>query len=185
MTVRMVEIGSPPIRTAAGSILKAALAYAANGYPIFPCLPDKSPYVKGGFKAASCERSIIEVWWSKWPNAMIGMPTGNHPAKRNDVALIVLDIDRKNGKDGFVTLKELNLAINGPELFAISKTPSGGGRHAYFRLPPGTSTKCSQDLLGPGLDVRGDGGYVIVPPSRPLMDGPGYEWVQGHEFPAL
>src|SRR5437867_4015551 len=57
--------------------LTAALAYAAQGVPVFPCNPaNKQPYTPNGFKAATLNSSKVEDWWSKYPTAMIGMPTG-------------------------------------------------------------------------------------------------------------
>lgn len=66
----------------------AALAYAAKGVPVFPCDPaKKKPLTKHGFKEASTDPATIAEWWERWPNAMIGMPTGKASG------VWVLDVD--------------------------------------------------------------------------------------------
>lgn len=82
-------------------LLSAALAYAHAGLPVFPCKPDKKPYVKGGFHSATVDEQQVSKWWTKYPDAMIGMPTG--PAS----GVWALDIDMpKEGAagSGYVTL---------------------------------------------------------------------------------
>lgn len=134
-------------------MLEAALAYAARGIPVFPCEKNKRPLVGGGHKTATTDVGQIAKWWSKreFPLAMIGVPTGRASG------IDVLDIDAKNGRDGFTSVprwRDLSPVI--------VRTPSGGV-HLYFRSS-GTMRN-SASKLAPGLDVRGDGGYVIVPPS--------------------
>src|SRR5690349_17712054 len=61
----------------AGKALKAALEYAARGIPVFPCRREtKRPRTPHGFLDATTETAVIERWWRRWPDAMIGMPTG-------------------------------------------------------------------------------------------------------------
>jgi Bifunctional DNA primase/polymerase, N-terminal len=72
------------------SCVQSALDYAAAGIPIFPCRPEnKRPYTDHGFKDASTDSTLINEWWSRWPDAMIGMPTGRASG------IDVLDIDNK------------------------------------------------------------------------------------------
>lgn len=143
-------------------MLTAALGYAAQGISIFPCLSSgklaKKPLTDHGFKEASCEPEQIKFWWQKYPTALIGAPTG-YP-----MGAFVLDIDVKNGVDGYATLATLE-SIHGslPDSKRV-KTASGGG-HIYFKCPQ-TKVKNSAGKLGPGIDVRGDGGYIILPPSN-------------------
>lgn len=141
-----------------------ALEYAARGWPIFPVGRNKVPRVKWG-EAATTDPAQIETWWRQWPDALIGMKTGRASG------LIVLDVDVKDpAAYGFDTLADLGLAIlpNTP----LAHTPSGG-LHIYFAVNPQVEIRDSvgKHGLGPGLDVRGDGGYVRLPSS-----GSGYWW---------
>jgi hypothetical protein len=157
---------SPPaINPKTNPTCAAALAYAARGIPVFPCKPrNKKPLTEHGFKDATTEADTIKIWWRRWPLALIGVPTG--PASGVDV----LDLDVKNGKNGFVHVPDWERRSN-----IISRTRSGGA-HLYFNSD-GT-IPCTVDNV-PGVDTRGHGGYVIVPPS------PGYTWVNGSDFSAL
>lgn len=150
--------------------LRWAVAYAANGYPVFPCDRQKKSHVRWK-AAASTDRRQIENWWRKWPLAMIGVPMGSRSG------LVVLDVDCKNGVDGFATMRASDWTI--PPGTIEVRTPSGGA-HFYFRYT-GTERN-SAGKIGPGLDIRGEGGYVIVPPSRPSLDGPDYCYAEGQEI---
>jgi hypothetical protein len=147
-----------------------AKRYAAQGLPIFPiCAGNKIPYVKWSTLATTNAEQIVE-WWQRWPLAMIGMPTGHRSG------FVVLDIDKKNNKDGFATLLANGWDI--PRDAVEVCTPSGGA-HFYFRLKPGQKIGSSASKLGPGIDIRGEGGLVILPPSRRSLDGPDYHFVEG------
>ena len=149
------------------TMLEAALDYAARGLPVFPCRPDKKPYTANGYKNATTDPIMIKEMWGAYPDAMIGMPTG----KITD--LYIVDIDIKS-RDGFATLRKFRLDLSGvPQV----TTPSGGA-HFYWRLG-GLALKNTAGKLGPGLDTRGDGGYIIAPPSRPDPTKPGYQWNNG------
>jgi hypothetical protein len=146
--------------------LDTALAYAANGRPVFPCREQepgrKRPYTPHGFRDASCDPEVIRRWWRQWPNALIGMPTGAASG------LVVLDIDIKDPRaNGFDSLEDLGRVL--PET-PMAHTTSGG-LHVHFRNPTDRELRCSAGLLGPGLDIRGVGGYVILP-----SPGSGYSW---------
>jgi hypothetical protein len=153
------------------SRLDAALGYARRGRPVFPCHWQderrKRPLIEGGFHAATTEEARIREWWRRWPDALIGIPTGR------DTGFIVLDIDRKNGVNGFDALDALGRSI-------LPDTPmvhtASGGLHVYFD-PSGQEIRNSAGKLGTGLDVRGEGGYVIVP----SLDS-GYEWDPHQNF---
>jgi hypothetical protein len=142
----------------------AALSYARRGVAVFPCVsaeppdPDpkrrKRPLTKHGFKDATTDQAKIHEWWSRWPNANIGCEpgrTGHH----------LLDIDPANG--GNETWKRL-VAEHGDIATHEVATPNDG-RHLYLKLT-GEPMACTQ--LGPGIDTRGEGGYVLLPPSRIL-----------------
>ena len=145
---------------------KAALAYARRGVPVFPCEPGaKRPLTRNGHWDATTDSRVIERWWKRWPSANVGIPTG----KKSGV--VVLDVDIDDG--GLESLAKLERTGTPTQKTARART-GGGGIHVFFCNPRGTKIRNSAGLLGPGLDVRGDGGYVVVPPSR--TQGP-YQWV--------
>jgi Bifunctional DNA primase/polymerase, N-terminal len=147
-------------------MLKAALAYARRGVPVFPCQPGaKRPLTRNGHWDATKDPHAIERWWKRWPSANVAVPTG----KKSGV--VVLDVDPATG--GPESLAKLG-RLGGPVPKTARARTGGGGVHVFFRYPRGTEIRNSAGLLGPGLDVRGEGGYVVVPPSR--TQGP-YEWV--------
>jgi hypothetical protein len=134
-----------------------ALWYAEKSIPVFPCKPGrKEPLTPNGFKDATTDPERIRAWWSRWPDANIAMPTG----KRS--GLLVVDVDPEHG--GYDSLAELHEAGQELPLTASIKT-GGGGVHHYLRCPEGVEIRNSAGKLGPGLDIRGEGGYVIAPPS--------------------
>jgi hypothetical protein len=132
-----------------GPMLEAAIGYCSDGLSVFPC-KDKKPLTINGFKAASLDASQIHEWWEKWPDAQVALPTGSV----NN--LFVLDVD---GPDGERVTASLNL----PETFTVATRE--GHFQMWFRQPEGTRSKCTTRVLGPEIDTRGDGGYVIAPPS--------------------
>lgn len=148
--------------------------YASQGFPVFPVRGDKRPLVK--WKAgATVDPSQFVEWWGRWPVAMIGVPTGKPSG------IVVLDVDVKNGVNGFETLKCHGWVI--PADAIEIKTPSGGS-HFYFSLSETNDLRNSAGKLGPGLDVRGTGGYIVVPPSRPTLIGPDYGYAEGQSCEA-
>lgn len=165
-------------------LLKAALGYAAKGLPVFPALTidgAKKPLVKWGKgtdgaeelrdRRATTAPETITAWWRRWPLAMIGIPTGERSG------LVVLDIDRKNGVDGLANLR--SIGIDPYKLSPVmARTPSGG-LHVFMKH--GGLLKNSAGLLAAGVDVRGDGGYIVLPPSLPSLAGPEYSWEDGFD----
>ena len=150
----------------APTLPKAALAYARRGVPVFPCERGaKRPLTRNGHWDATTDPRIIERWWQRWPSANVGVPTG----KKSGV--VVLDVDVDDG--GLESLAKLERAGAPAPKTARART-GGGGIHVFFRYPRGTEIRNSAGLLGPGLDVRGEGGYVVVPPSRTQSS---YQWV--------
>lgn len=146
---------------------EAALMYAAHGLKVFPLVVNgKKPATTNGFKDASADISVINGIWEKSPKANLGFPTGQTSG------VFVLDIDVKNGKLGEESLAEL-VRKHGqlPETLE-QKTPSGG-RHLFFKSPTGVRV-ATRTERAPGIDVRGDGGYVVVAPSS--VDGVKYQF---------
>jgi hypothetical protein len=154
---------------------EAALALAAQGFAVFRLSPGTKKPLKGsnGFKDATTDPEQIRGWWKKTPNANIGVATG---ASR----LIVIDGDVKHGDDPVDSLLQLKNGHNFlPETLRSATTSDGW--HLYFRAPEGIEIRNSVGELGPGLDVRGEGGYVVAPPS--VVDGKSYRWINGIDEP--
>jgi len=140
--------------------------YAKRSWPIFPCGGDKQPLTKHGFKDATLDVNQIRTWNKKYPDALWGMPTG--PADQGGAGLVVIDIDALGGKhklDGSATWEQLREEHSAPIETVTVKT-GGGGRQLYFKYPAGHVVKTGQNVLGPGVDCKALGGYVIVPPSK-------------------
>jgi hypothetical protein len=155
-----------------GSILDAALHYAlALRIPIFPCNPDdKRPLTVHGFKDASREEAQVRAWWTRFPDAMIGIPTG----EVSGVWVLDIDVDPVKGVNGFPLWSEL-VARNGEIPATLTSITPRGGRHLFFLWQPQLTIKSTQGVPGDGIDVRSNGGYVILPPST-RADGSQYRW---------
>lgn len=162
----------------------AALAYAALGLPVFPVAPvdpvsgacgcregpacdqvAKHPLVRWADQATT-DAAQVRSWWSWKPDANIGVPTGVRSG------LVVVDIDRHHG--GLETRTELEAAglVFPPTLPARTRA---GGWHFFYQAPGGRRVPNTTGALAgvgetPGIDVRGDGGYVIVAPSARPVD---------------
>ena len=129
----------------------------------FRALATSRPLTAHGFKDASSDPDKIYSAFSAAPNAaLIGIATGE---------IIAVDIDRKNGKDGFrwPALAELPLT-------RTQATPSGG-EHRLYRLPPGRRLRGSLSGLFDGVDIKADGGYIAT--------GPGYRWTNDEDIATL
>jgi hypothetical protein len=216
------------------SALDHALAYAAAGFPVFPCkatadkaagskaphLPGESAPGKrdGGHWLASRDEAVIAGWWRRWPSALIGFPTGLR------TQCVVIDLDPKDVPAGRMLevltgwcrqLMHVDPVTGECVEPAIARTQSGG-LHLYFAWPDKTvfaeiaqnltqlakpvtglignkgdvfrhflkAGECPADLAH--IDVRGEGGYVIAPPSV-MSDGRRYEWLipRGEVLPPL
>ena len=166
-------------------MLAEALTLAARGVRVFPVWEPGAPGVcacpKGeacgskakhprtatGFKEATTDEAQIRRWWAAAPNANIGAATGEKSG------LFVLDEDGVAGAESLHNI-ELEHDDLPKTLIAISGR-EGGGRHLYFTHPGGAPIGNSSGALGEGLDVRGDGGYVVAPPSM-HASGRRYAW---------
>lgn len=135
--------------------LQAALHLAEEmGYPVFPCREDKTPYTEHGFKDASRSIEQIIMWWTEHPNALIGVPTGAASG------LFVYDIDTK----GMLWLK-----ANRDKFAGCSRTNRTlhDGRHLCYQMPKnGGNWTCTASVIAPGVDTRGEGGYIIWWPAH-------------------
>jgi hypothetical protein len=149
--------------------LETALAYAARGWPVFPCKADKQPLTKHGFLDASVEAAAIRSWWGEYPHALVGIDTGR-------AGLVVVDVDVSGDKPGRKNWAKLVEELGSDlEDTATTRTRSGGW-HRYYR-DNGDHVKCSEGALAPALDVRADGGYVIAWDN--WLDGHGPDTVRG------
>jgi len=143
--------------TIGNAALNAALNYAERGIPVFPCNPkDKRPLTKHGFKDATTDRVQISKWWTDNSGAMIGMPTGK--ATR----YLVVDIDPRHSGD--VSLLKVMQKTGVTDHLGHKIKTGSGGQHLYYQNDDRfTIGKGDNDIAG--IDHRGEGGYVIVPPS--------------------
>lgn len=145
--------------------LEYALKYAELGWQVFPIVPcQKVPLTAHGVKDATSDADQIRAWWTKWPNANIAMACG----KPSGVYVIDVDVEQATNINGFESLKEF------PELpHTISQGTPRGGCHAFYRTgnPP-----TNRNSFRPGIDIRGDGYYVVIAPSI-HPNGGVYEWM--------
>lgn len=167
------EEENPQISEEKPNMLAAALDYLAyDDVPLFPVKRDKSPCTPNGFKDATRDAAIIRLWARKWPEANIGIPTGEASG------WLALDIDPRHGGD--VSLTTL-IEEHGDEwLETMQAKTGGGGHHIIFKYPQGSNIRNSTGRLGEGIDVRSEGGYIIVAPSLHASGRP-YEWLNNTE----
>ena len=130
--------------------------YGEQDVHVFPVSPNnKRPLIDAWNTKATSDRQQIEAWWQRWPQAMIGMPTGMQSG------VLALDVDIKNGHDGFASLDRLG---NIPATATRSRTPSGGA-HYLFKMP-NFHVGNSASQLGDGLDGADDLPSNLLPPCR-------------------
>lgn len=142
------------------SLAEAAVAYARAGWLVLPLRPGaKTPLTKRGVHEATCDVDRVRDWWRRWPRANIGVATGH--------VFDVLDVD---APEGFDSLAELRDGIELQLWPEAVETPSGGMH--LWTCPTRRGNTAGHR---PGLDWRGRGGYVVVPPSR--VEGRPYRWL--------
>ena len=156
------------------TVINAALHYAARGLAIFPVPPGskksyKSEQHSNGRKWGMTRNADeIRCDFTRWPDAGVGIPTG---AVNN---IVVVETDTKAGghkHDGEPSLRELE-AQHGPLPETLQAISPSGSVHRYFRHPGnGIKIRCSHSELGPGIDIKADGGLVI--------------WWPAHDYPVL
>jgi hypothetical protein len=148
-----IELSEAPDVTSAAAML------AHRGIPVFPCAPyGKQPLTPHGFHDASTERIEVEAWWQRWPHANIGLPTGAASGVE------VVDVDVHAGGNGFAAFERARSAGLADGWAWLVRTPSGGV-HAYY-LCGSTEEQRSWQVPSQHVDFRGDGGYIVAPPSR-------------------
>lgn len=168
----------------ADALRLSALHYAARSIPVFPLAPacpappgspftykcpehgtscGKTPLTKNGFKDATANLEQVKAWWLRTPQANIGTPTG--------LLFDVIDVD---GPLGIASMLERFEDLNhiGIPLLGRTVTPRGGGHHLFIE-PTGQGNRAG---LFPSVDYRGEGGYIVLPPSRG-GNGRLYRWL--------
>lgn len=156
-------MSSPP---ETNPFLAAALMYLSRGWAVIPLEPrGKRPLVSWeAFRSQLPSVETIKTWWAQWPDANIGVITGDISG------IVVLDVDGDAGANSLATV---------PSIPPTVVCQTGRGRHYYFRHPGGAVHNAAG--LKPGLDRRGDGGYVVAPPSIHESGTP-YRWLALEDY---
>jgi len=189
---------SPPVRLACAEtgnpMVREALAYMARGWAVGPtwgldpsrpsgCAcpdpgcnsPGKHPVTRHGCKDFSTSERLARIWWERQPSRGVALATGEPSG------VWALDVD---GEAGAVALGELT-ARHGRLPDTVTSRTGGGGWHLLYRMPEARDVRNSASRVAPSVDVRGTGGYIVLPPSG-HVSGRGYEWLAGrgpHDLP--
>lgn len=167
-------------------LVEVAVRYAEHGWPVLPlhspadggCTchvadcgsPGKHPRTARGVHQATTDVDQVRAWWDRWPHANVGIATGTGSA------LLVLDVDLPEGPDSLARLEH----AHGQLPVTTEQRTGSGGRQLFFVQPdPPVGNRAG---VVPGIDVRGEGGYVVVPPSL-HASGRRYVWT-GRTTPA-
>ncbi len=152
------------------AVLTIALDYLSRGWSVIPVRSrEKRPLVNWqDYQQRRPTEEEVRAWFTTWPDANIGIVTGAVSG------LVVLDIDPAH--DGVASLGQLQRR-HGPLPTTVEAVSGGGGRHLYFAHPGGLVR--NRVALAPGIDVRGDGGMIVAPPSI-HSSGKRYAWRKGH-----
>ena len=152
--------------------LDSALALAAKGFHVFPCVPNgKTPAIKDFPSKATRDPEQIERWF-RGTAYNIGISTSKFG---DNQCLLAVDVDNKNGKNGDARIFELEMEGQDFPVSYEQSTPTGGRHIIYVTSAP---IKQGVDVLGEGLDTRGRGGYVLGAGS--VIDGKYYRQINGH-----
>jgi hypothetical protein len=166
----------------------AALEYVERGWMVFPVhTPTESggcscsnvecesigkhPRTQRGLNDASRNPQDINEWWKRWPDANIGIVTGQ------EHGLVVVDIDLP-GIENWRDLQDINSAVD-----TLTVSTGSGGEHYYFQTN-GTKYRSTASQIDTGIDTKGEGGYVVAPPSL-HASGDNYEWLDDNRLRAL
>ena len=168
-------------------LLESALSYARMGWPVFPAhsvdskgecscgerdcnSKGKHPRTTRGLTDATTDLATVAGWWTRWPSANIGVRTG----RVGDRYLVALDVDPRHEGDDSLADLESRCGRLPPTLRALT---GGGGEHILFWSRE--EIRSSVSVLGRGIDVRGEGGYIIGAESV-HASGRRYAWDSGH-----
>lgn len=167
--------GRTTIREDSVTPLAYALAYAARGWRVASITPgQKYPRLQAWQDKATTDPAVIETWWHQFPDDGVSIVTGDLSR------LVVVDVDPDH--DGDETLRALE-ATHGHLPDTVEAVTGGGGRHLYFHMPDGVAYPRNDQAgiaLGAGVDIRGQGGQVVAPPTVHPITGQRYEWEIEH-----
>ena len=168
------------------SIKNTALEYAERGWKVLPlhfinnrgCCSchkgeacgsaGKHPVLKHGLKDASRDPADIKKWWTRWELSNIGIVTGHASG------FWVLDIDPRNGGDDSLA----DIELEHGSISTLTANTGGGGHHYLFNMPKG-GLNCGK--LRDGIDIKGEGGYIVATPSNHVSGGV-YRWANDLEI---
>lgn len=172
-----------------GELLDGAVTYAGRGWPVFPVAgigesgacrcragaacahPGKHPLTRHGLRGATCDVDQLRTWWRSWPTANVAVVTGAV------AGTVVIDVDlEKGGRESLAALEQRY----GPLPATLTARTGGGGLHMLYAHPGREVRNRAGGLPGvtdplPGIDLRGDGGYIVAAPSL-HASGRRYEW---------
>ena len=153
--------------------IRAAWYVEEMDWAIFPLAPRSKVPMKGsnGHKNATKDLQVIKELWKEHPTCNIGCATGSVSG------VFVLDADDAGSFKVFCAGREFPVSAR--------QTTSPGRMQLFFKMPEGTSIACSASKLAKDVDVRGDGGYTVLPPSIHEDTGMPYDWVEGFELPIV
>ena len=163
------------------TLKKTAIWYAENGWSVFPihsitadgvCTcgdldcssPGKHPRTVHGFKDATTDLKTVRDFWDRFPDSNIATPTGK------EAGIVVIDIDDRNG--GAESFRLLRKKYELP--LTLCQQTGGGGMHLLFLYSPAGQIRSRTGLM-PGIDIKADGGYIVLAPSLHLS-GREYAW---------
>lgn len=148
-------------------LARSALWYARHGWQVFPLRPrTKEPFFGVGCYDATTDTNQIIDWWARWPQANVGLHCGGS-------GLLAIDLDTYKdsfGGDGFLTRDDQE---------TVTSLTGSGGTHLIYAMPAGRKFTNATGNMPTGIDVRGYGGYIVLPPSI-HPNGNRYQWEGGY-----
>ena len=154
------------------SLGRAAAGYARRGWFVFPLKArSKEPMTVHGVHDASSDPQVVTAWWREWPDANIGLDVHRS-------GLVVVDLDPAKG--GIAAWEAVCADHTLPPYATLRSQTGSGGMHLVYRAPLGLTVHNSSQKLGPGIDVRGRGGYIVLPPSVHPTTGQPYAWIDSN-----